>query len=198
MATFTSNLFPATLTISHSNFGSTDAHGGTPANGHFNTDATDQHTPPALVNPGAGNFRELAASPTIDAGITSPANGAADLDGRPRTVNGKTDIGAYERGTPITPVTLRPHGTKITKTKIRVKKRRATFRFKAKGTVKGFKCALTRRKTGKHAKKPKRKFKRCRSPKTYKHLRHGRYVFAVRAFNSAGVDRKPATRHFKV
>jgi hypothetical protein len=181
--------FDTTLTVRHSNFGTAVSKGNT-AKDHFDIDATNQRAAPQLVNPSAGNFRELATSPTINAGVTSPANGATDLDGKPRTVNGKTDIGAYERGTPLPP---RPHGTKITKAKIR--KRRATFRFTASGTVKGFRCALARRKKGKH---PKLVFRRCKSPKTYKHLkRHARYLFEVRAFNAAGVDRKPARKRFR-
>lgn len=179
----------ATLAVRNSNYG-TAVPKGTVSKDHFHTDASDQHAAPQLVNPGAGNFRELAGSPTINAGSTSPANGAADLAGKPRTVNGKTDIGAYERGTPLRP----PHGTKITRAKIG--RHRATFRFRASGTVKGFKCAVARRK--KPPKKPKLVFKRCKSPKTYKHLKRGRYLFEVRAFNAAGVDPKPASKRFRI
>ncbi len=43
-----------------------------------------------------GNFHELAGSPTIGAGVDSASNGTTDLDGNPRAIQGKTDIGAYE------------------------------------------------------------------------------------------------------
>jgi hypothetical protein len=51
---------------------------------------------PLLVNPAAGDFHETAASPTINAGLTSTANGLLDFDGQTRTEGGLTDIGADE------------------------------------------------------------------------------------------------------
>jgi hypothetical protein len=51
---------------------------------------------PTLVDPATGNFDETAASPTIDAGLTSSANGSIDVNGAPRTEGGLTDIGATE------------------------------------------------------------------------------------------------------
>ena len=106
--------------------------------------------------------------------------------------------------------------TKITKVKINQKKRRARFRFIAIGTASGFQCELLKPKkkhhkkkhhkkpraqaveAKKHHKKPKAKFSRCRSPKTYKHLKPGRYTFKVRALNSAGIDPTPAHKAFKI
>ena len=43
-----------------------------------------------------GNFHELSDSPTIGAGANLSDNGTTDLDGNPREIQGKTDIGAYE------------------------------------------------------------------------------------------------------
>jgi hypothetical protein len=64
------------------------------------------HTDPAphFVDAAAGDFRERADSPTIDAGLADATadGGARDLDGRPRSVRavdgcaGRPDIGAYE------------------------------------------------------------------------------------------------------
>jgi len=194
----------ATFNVSYSNFGTTVAEATTSMD-HFNTDSTDQNSAPALVNPTVGDFHELSTSPTINAGVTQPANGAQDLDGNPRTVNGKTDIGAYERGTPgTTPsiVNLVPPNTRIRKSRIKRHKHRATFTFTSTGTAKsfttGFQCALVRKKKGKHHKKRKPHFTSCRSPKTYKHLRHGKYTFEVRAVDAAGADATPATKTFRI
>ena len=49
-----------------------------------------------FVDVANGDFHPRPGSPTIDAGITSPANGAADLDGRARAQGASTDIGAFE------------------------------------------------------------------------------------------------------
>jgi hypothetical protein len=48
------------------------------------------------------DLRLAAGSPCIDAGSNAYVQGATDLDGNPRVVNGIVDIGAYEfRGGPI-------------------------------------------------------------------------------------------------
>jgi hypothetical protein len=62
----------------------------------------NQTAPPAFVEAAAGDFREAAGSPTIDAGLTEAANGATALGGEPRALAAclggpaVTDIGAYE------------------------------------------------------------------------------------------------------
>src|SRR5262249_57162842 len=80
----------ATIALDHSNFNSAassvppstvnlpDAH----ANGN-------QDDPPAFVNAAAGDFHQTAGSPTVDAGTPDSALGANDLDGNPRTLDGK-------------------------------------------------------------------------------------------------------------
>jgi hypothetical protein len=90
-----------------------------------------------------------------------------------------------------------PPNTKISGAAINQAAGRATFKFKAVGVSKaeaaiGFKCALLKKK---HA---KRKFRRCTSPKKYKHLKPHRYMFEVRAFDAAGKDPTPAKRKFKI
>jgi predicted phage tail protein len=87
---------------------------------------------------------------------------------------------------------LPPTGTRIAKAKINRKKHRASFRFTASGTVTGFQCALV------GPGHRKLKFASCKSPKTYKHLKHGRYKFEVRAVNSSGPDSKPAIKKFRI
>ncbi len=54
-----------------------------------------------------------------------------------------------------------------------------------------FQCALKRG----HR---KLRFKTCRSPKVYRHLRPARYTFAVRQVDRAFKDRSPAKRRFKI
>ncbi len=158
---------------------------------------------------------ELAGSPTIDAGAPKSSCGliadagdpaipaVTDERGAPRPDPGESvcDIGAYEFQDPSTPMLKPPHGTAITSAKIKKHKHTAAFTFSASGTVTGFQCALVKpkkKKHGKHHKKPKLVFGSCTSPKTYKHLKHGKYTFEVRAVNSAGVDPNPAIRKFKV
>jgi hypothetical protein len=81
-----------TINIDHSNFVT-----GLPLgnNGHINT-TVPQGAPPLFVNAAAGDFSEAAGSPTINAGVTNPANGAFDVLGIARVIQGVTDIGAYE------------------------------------------------------------------------------------------------------
>jgi hypothetical protein len=82
--------------------------------------------------------------------------------------------------------------TKITKSKINAKKGTASFHFKATHSPKGFQCELIKPKQ-----KPKAAFSSCRSPKTYKHLKRGKYTFKVRGFNAAGTG-AAATRRFTI
>jgi hypothetical protein len=57
---------------------------------------TNETAPPLFANAGMDDFHELAGSPTIGAGFSSPANGLTDLDGVARQLGGVTDIGAYQ------------------------------------------------------------------------------------------------------
>ncbi len=74
---------------------------------------------PIFVNPAAGDFSEAPASLTINAGVTSPLNGSFDVLGKPRTINGLTDIGAYEYD-PFNGVALRNQHTRVKKRKAKV------------------------------------------------------------------------------
>ena len=83
--------------------------------------------------------------------------------------------------------------TKITKAKIRKKKHRATFSFKAIGSASGFDCKLV-----KANRKKNPGFSACTSPKAYKKLKPGSYTFEVRARNAQGPDATPAKRSFTI
>jgi hypothetical protein len=104
-----------------------------------------------------------------------------------------------------------PKGSGITRAKIKQGKRprrgakrkprptaKATFSFTAPGAVTGYQCMLVRPKPKKARKRAQQRFSSCSSPKRYKKLRKGRYVFKVRAENILGVDAQPAVRKFKV
>lgn len=90
----------------------------------------------------------------------------------------------------------RPTHSKITKAKINAHKHTASFSFSARGASR-FQCELIPP-TKKGHKKPKVTFGSCRSPKTYKHLKPGKYTFLVRGVNSAGGDRTPARKTFTI
>jgi hypothetical protein len=53
-------------------------------------------TVPLFVNPVGGNLRLQSNSPCINRGNNSYVAAIADLDGRPRIVGGRVDVGAYE------------------------------------------------------------------------------------------------------
>jgi outer membrane protein assembly factor BamB len=85
-------------------------------------------------------------------------------------------------------------GTRLTRASLRPAIGKATFRFASEpGAV--FECRLLR--TSKPAaRNATPRFRRCASPKAYRHLRPGPYRFEVRAANATGPDRSPARRHF--
>jgi hypothetical protein len=87
----------ATVTASHSNFASAmNDGGGGIVNVPSSTENGNQSAEPVFANAAGGNFHELPNSPTIGAGANLSDNGTTDLDGNPREIQGKTDLGAYE------------------------------------------------------------------------------------------------------
>ena len=60
-------------------------------------------TTPLFADAAAGDYRTAAGSPTIDAGLTDPANGPLALGGRVRTIGAATDMGADEFAPPPPP-----------------------------------------------------------------------------------------------
>jgi hypothetical protein len=63
----------------------------------------------------------------------------------------------------------------------------ATFRFTSNQPTSTFLCKLDR--------KP---FKRCSSPKAYKHLKAGKHRFQVEAVSAGGTDPSPASKSFRI
>jgi hypothetical protein len=83
--------------------------------------------------------------------------------------------------------------TKITKSKIKQRRHKVKFKFKStRAKATNFQCKLNRKG---HKAKP---FKRCSSPKKYKHLKRGRYTFKVRAVGPGGKDATPAKKSFRI
>ncbi len=85
----------ATVILDYSIFQFVNTFGGglvTPPGSPTNLNLTAHR----FVSVTARDFHQSPGAPTIDAGITSPANGPADLDGRARAQGGSTDIGAFE------------------------------------------------------------------------------------------------------
>jgi hypothetical protein len=87
--------------------------------------------------------------------------------------------------------------TKLVFEQISSRNRTAKFRFKASGKSTGFRCALVRVPTRKHAKTPSPKYVACGSSKTFKHLKLGKYVLYVRAVGPGGT-RSPVVYRFKI
>jgi hypothetical protein len=81
--------------------------------------------------------------------------------------------------------------TKITRVHIESGSRISKFAFDATGQADGFECKLE---------KPgdKGKFTPCSSPRIYRHLKPGRYVFSVRTHGAGGTDPTPAVRRFRI
>ena len=88
----------ARIVAEHSNYAtdSAIAEGGGTATVTPHGTATNQAGAPLFADIALDDFHELAGSPTIGAGLGSPANGLTDLDGVPRQFGGATDIGAYQ------------------------------------------------------------------------------------------------------
>jgi hypothetical protein len=107
------------------------------------------------------------------------------------TLNGADrDVTATFDAQPL-PSPGRVPNTRITGATISSRKHRASFRFKATGVATGFRCELKR---AGHA----ARLRHCSSPKAYKRLERGKYVFEVRAVGPGGADPTPARKRFRI
>jgi hypothetical protein len=126
------------LTFSHSNYrGTTITEGG--VIGDVPGD-THQIGLPLFANAATGDFSELSGSPTINAGVTDPLNGAVDFAGNPRAVGASTDIGAYEFSPPPPPSppdAVTPPGLPT----FTINGRKVKINRKGKGRL-GFSCTI--------------------------------------------------------
>lgn len=127
-----------------------------------------------------------------EANVASPSNCAAVKSSVHLAVPGGAYpyFGAAALSPKITPPPAGAPNTRITKATINHRKRTASFRFSGSGGVGNltFKCRLD-----------KRRWSRCGTSVTYKHLRRGRHTFSVAAIDGRGkTDSSPATKRFKV
>jgi hypothetical protein len=97
------------IVVSHSNFDN----GVKEEAGKIIDAGGNQSAAPLFANAAAGDYAEAAGSPTIDAGIASPAAGALDLAGGARTLGGAIDIGAFEFLSPAPPPMPTPAAGRI-------------------------------------------------------------------------------------
>jgi hypothetical protein len=86
----------STATVSYS-----IVQGGYAGTGNLDQDPIFVDQPPVGLGTG-GDLRLQECSPAIDAGTNSGAP-TEDIEGEPRPYNGATDMGAYERQTPVPP-----------------------------------------------------------------------------------------------
>ena len=182
--------------------------------------AGDFHQLPTSPTVDAGVAPELPEGSTfveydLDHGPRG-VSGHAVCGGPPIPSPGPYDIGAFELipaapdcSTPPAPKTTAPPpplpaapGTTLKKAKIDTSGGTATFTFGATGASTGFACELVapvpKSKGGKSPKRKKSKFAACGSPKSYKHLKPGRYTFKVQATGPGGADATPASKGFTI
>lgn len=189
----------ATLAFEHSNYDSEDENGpGTatitnPGTGTGNQDAAVN--PPLLANPIAGDFHQLASSPTVNAGGMVDMIGTADFEGDARIVDGVPDIGADEFVAAVNPPNppnppasdTTPPETEITKQpRNKSGRNRIVYRFTSEPGA-TFLCKLDRRPLAP-----------CTSP-FKKKVKDGKHRFSVQAADQAGnVDPTPDRDRFRV
>jgi hypothetical protein len=89
------DLWGSSITVTYS-----DVQGGWPGAGNINANPlfVDAYGADDVIGTKDDNLRLLPESPCIDAGDNSAIPFVVDLDGNPRIVNGKMDMGAYESG----------------------------------------------------------------------------------------------------
>ena len=170
----------AAATLADSNFATTQANGPgstITAPGSSGNQAAE----PRLVDPGAGQFDQLAGSPTIDAGAADALLGALDVNFDARVQNQTPDIGADEfpdRVPPQTTIDSGPSGPTTNG--------KPTFAFSSSEPGSSFACQLD-----------SEPFTPCRSPTMLESLLQGPHKFSVAAIDPAGnIDPTPAESAF--
>ena len=107
--------------ISHSNYETAEVVGSGPV---LVEGEDNQAVEPMLADPAAGDFRQLPASATVDAGLTGAAEGPLELLGDARIQGDGVDIGAHELDTAVEGARLvgkRRQRQKLPKVKARVR-----------------------------------------------------------------------------
>ncbi|HYU60126.1 MAG TPA: choice-of-anchor Q domain-containing protein [Solirubrobacterales bacterium] len=179
----------ATLALTNSNYATESQTGPGTESATDPGSGANQTSPPSFANAVAGDFHQVAGSPTIDAGTPGASSlGALDVDGDPRLVDAAPDIGADEF-VPVPPGadTDPPETTIVKGPKSKTKKRKAKFEFAADEPGSTFQCKLD-----------KGDFEPCDPAETFK-VKRKKHTLEVRAIDAAGnVDPTPATDSWKV
>jgi uncharacterized repeat protein (TIGR02543 family) len=136
----------------------------------------------------AGGSVTLTATPASGSTFAGWSGGCTGSGGCTVTMSGDLSVTAtFTKKSDTTP-------PRITTLKVKVNHHKRTAKVTFKGTDPGngssglrFKCKLD-----------KGKFKSCRSPKLYKHLRKGKHTVRVKVTDRAGNVSKSATKKFKV
>jgi hypothetical protein len=109
----------------------------------------NQTEPYELADPGGGDFRQLASSPTINAGDTFPLLGELDFERQPRVQGSAPDIGADEFDDRLKLKVKAKKKQKAKKLKVKVscpeEECHVTARGKAKAGAEKFKLKKTKR-----------------------------------------------------
>jgi outer membrane protein assembly factor BamB len=132
-----------------------------------------------------------------EAGSGEGGNGGGGTGGGGSGQGGANQEGAGQAppAGPAAP-TVTPPQTKLKTVSLDRAAGRATFSFASEAGA-HFECRLQRIRGRAQSPAPAR-FLPCTSPRTYRHLAHGRYRFQVRAVNAAGPDRSPAGHRFNL
>jgi hypothetical protein len=130
----------------------------------------------------------VAATQTKQGGGTSELS-TATVPSDPSTGGSGSGIGGgnTKGGPPPTTDTKAPTAMITKGPKAKSTSTTAKFKFTSNESGSRFECKLD-----------KGKFKKCKSPKTYKKLKLGKHVFKVRAIDKAGNVGKPVKRQFTV
>ncbi len=143
-------------------------------------------TGPVLATGTGGQYNSAGLSVTVADNSTTTFFARASASAYTSACS--TTSATYVESTPGARDTTAPN-TKLGKAAIKTSARKATFKFSATEKGSTFACRLDRQK----------KFSKCRSPKTYKHLKPGKHTFRVRATDAAGnTDKTPAKRVFRI
>jgi hypothetical protein len=149
----------------------------------------DPVLPSTGLAPGQSVIRSISRGcPTLLEGSDDTDDSAADFKlGTPNPRNNATAPtekscggGGNPAGFPNTKIRKRPRK--------RSHDASPTFKFKSTEKSSKFKCKLDHR-----------RYRKCRTPKTYHHVKPGKHVFKVKAIDAEGnVDKTPAKDRFKV
>jgi hypothetical protein len=141
----------------------------------------------------------LAASAFPVVAMPLPAAWAQQVSSHPVDLSVEYEPAPPAPAPPSAPPPPGPPNTRLLGVQINAGHGAATLSFEGIGTVAGFECKLVRqvgKGRGRHAKAPS--FKACQSPKAYRGLKSGHYLFEARTVGPGGRDKSPARLKFTI